>query len=147
MRRFLPILAITVCQLLAQTDRATLTGNVTDPAEKTITAARITIQSAATGSVYAATSNSAGVFVIGSLPVGQYTASIEAKGFQTLEFKPFTLRVGETRVFNAALSVATVGTTRTGDRGLRGSEPHVGGGGRLHSGRATERPANERAQL
>src|ERR1700678_2001824 len=111
MRRFLLILAIAICQLLAQTDRATLTGSVTDPAENTIAAARITITSVATGSVYTAASNSAGVFVVGSLPVGQYTASIEAKGFQTLEFKPFTLRVGETRVLNAALSVATVGTT------------------------------------
>ena len=93
MRRLLLIPAIAVCQLLAQTDRATLTGSVTDPAENTIAAARITITSVATGSVYTAASNSAGVFVVGSLPVGEYTASIEAKGFQTLEFKPFTLRV------------------------------------------------------
>jgi hypothetical protein len=111
MRRFLLILAIAVCQLFAQTDRATLTGTVTDPAESAVAAARITITSVATGLAYNAASNSAGVFVVGSLPVGQYTASIEAKGFQTLEFKPLTLRVGETRVLNAALPVATVGTT------------------------------------
>src|SRR3984957_2505154 len=111
MRRFLLILAIAVCQLFAQTDRATLTGTVTDPAETAIAAARISITSVATGSAYTAASNSAGVFVVGSLPVGQYTASIEAKGFQPLEFKPFTLRVGETRVLNAALLLATVGAT------------------------------------
>ena len=49
MRRLLLILAIAGCQLLAQTDRATLTGSVTDPAETAIAAARITITAVATG--------------------------------------------------------------------------------------------------
>ncbi len=111
MRRCLLILTILACQLSAQTDRATLTGIVTDPSEAVVTAARITIKSVAKGSAYSAVTNSVGAFVVGSLPVGEYTPSIIAQGFQTLEFEPFTLRVGETRVLNATLPVATVGTT------------------------------------
>jgi hypothetical protein len=111
MRRSLLGLAMLASQLLAQTDRATLTGIVTDPSEASISMARITITSAATGSAYTAVTNSAGVFVLGSLPVGQYIASIGANGFQTLEFNPFDLKVGETRVLNAALPLAKVGTT------------------------------------
>ncbi len=109
MRRSLAILAILVCRLSAQTDRATLTGTVTDPTEAAIDAARITIRSTAKGAIYNAVTNSVGLFVVGSLPVGDYTASMSAPGFQTVEFKPFTLRVGETRVLNSMLSVASVG--------------------------------------
>lgn len=95
MRRCILMIAILALQLSAQTDRATLTGTVTDPSEAAMASARITLKAVATGSTYEAATNSVGVFVVGSLPVGQYTASIAATGFQTLEFKPFTLRVGE----------------------------------------------------
>src|SRR5580693_7598370 len=111
MRCGLLTLALLAHQAWAQTDRATLTGTVTDPSEASIAAARITIKSVATGSAYNLATNSAGVFVIGSMPVGDYTASIASTGFQTLEFKQFTLRVGETRVLNASLPVQTAGTT------------------------------------
>src|SRR5271170_5473494 len=111
MRRGLLLLAILARQASAQTDRATLTGVVTDPSEASLGAARVTIKSVATGSAYSLLTNSSGTFVVGSLPVGQYTAAISATGFQTLQFEQFTLRVGETRVLNASLPVQTAGTT------------------------------------
>ena len=111
MRSCLVMLAILACELSAQTDRATLTGSITDQSESSVPVARIKITSVATGSDYSAVTNSAGAYVIGSLPVGQYTASVAAAGFQTLDCQQFTLRVGETRVLNAALSVQSVGTT------------------------------------
>jgi len=42
------------------------------------------------------------------LPVGQYTASIKADGFDTVQVEPFTLNVGETRTLNAALHISSV---------------------------------------
>ena len=77
--------------LVAQTDRATLSGTVTDRKQSLIPRAKVIVKSIATGLEYNATTNSAGIYIVPSLPVGQYTASISADGFQKIEFKPFTL--------------------------------------------------------
>jgi len=67
--------------LQAQADRAMLSGTVTDQRDSLIPAARITVKSVATGLEYGAKTNPAGVYVVNSLPVGQYTAAIVADGF------------------------------------------------------------------
>lgn len=96
--------------LLAQNDHAMLSGTVADQGNNRIPSARIVVRSEATGLEYDAVSNSAGVYVLNSLPIGEYTASVTAKGFETLEFKPFRLQVGENRVLNVTLAVAKVST-------------------------------------
>ncbi len=113
MRNSVAILALFVCilPLLAQTDRATLSGTVTDQKGSAIPGARTTVTSVATGLVYTAATNTAGFYVVGSLPVGRYTATIVANGFGQLEFESFSLQVGETRVLDATLHVAAVNTT------------------------------------
>ena len=107
------MLAVCGLPLAAQNDRAMLTGTVTDQKHKLIAAAQVAVMSTATGLEYDATTNSAGVYVVNSLPVGQYTATILANGFAKLEFEPFTLEVGENRVLNATLAVASVNTVVT----------------------------------
>ena len=96
--------------LIAQNDRAMLSGTVSDSGNNRVTSARIVVKSVATGLEYNTASNSAGVYVVNSLPVGRYTAIVTAQGFEKLEFEPFTLQVGESRVLNISLAVAKVNT-------------------------------------
>src|SRR5882757_5092549 len=109
MRRALWLLLVLTGTLAAQTDRATLTGTVVDPSKTIIQGAKVTLKAIATGLERNADTNAVGAYSFTSLPVGQYTESIAAPGFQRLEFQPFTLEVGETRTLNAALNVSTVG--------------------------------------
>src|SRR5260370_8762155 len=115
--------------LRGQTDRATLSGTVSDNSDSLIAAARIKIRSVATGLEYDAVTNSAGVYIVNSLPVGQYTATITANGFGKLEFEPFSLQVGERRVLNAKLSVSSVNTVLqvTANNDLKLTSAEVGG--------------------
>jgi hypothetical protein len=95
---------------LAQTDRATLTGTVTDPRGAVVRGASVTAKAVASGLTYTVLTNSAGVYVISSLPVGDYTETIINPGFQTVEFRKFALQIGETRELNTALTMASVDT-------------------------------------
>jgi hypothetical protein len=99
--------------LAAQTDRATLTGVVTDPSRSVVPGARVSLQAAATGIEYVALTNSAGVYTFSGLLVGQYTASIAVAGFEPLQIQNFTLEVGETRTLNVALRVGSVSSSVT----------------------------------
>src|ERR1700733_6175067 len=114
--------------LRGQTDRAMLSGTVTDQKDSLIATARVKVRSVATGLEYSAMTNSSGVYVVNSLPVGRYTAAIDAKGFGKLEFEPFSLQVGESRVLNAKLSVSSVNTVvQVTDDDLKRTSTEVGG--------------------
>jgi len=97
----------------AQTDRATVTGVVTDPSQGVVPGANVTLHSKATGNDLSAVTNGAGVYTFSALPVGQYDISISAAGFQNLHVETFTLEVGETRTLNAGLRVGAVSTDVT----------------------------------
>jgi len=132
MRRVIPVLfLLSLCQLslVAQNDRAMLSGTVSDSQSNRVALAQIVVKSAATGLEYDAVSNSAGVYVINSLPLGEYTATAMARGFEKVEFEQFALRVGESRVLNVTLSVATVKTVVqvAADDDLNRASADVGG--------------------
>jgi hypothetical protein len=124
------LLLVLAATLTAQTDRSTMTGTVTDQSNAVVPAATVTVKSVATGIERTATTNGVGAYSFSSLPVGQYTASIAAAGFQTLKFAPFNLEVGETRTVNATIAVGSVGasiqvTEATAD--LNQSSAEIGG--------------------
>jgi Carboxypeptidase regulatory-like domain/TonB dependent receptor len=109
MRRALGLFLLVAATLVAQTDRATLTGTVVDPSHTNIQNAKVLLRAMATAVERVSITNAAGAYSFTSLPVGQYIASIAAPGFQTLQFEAFTLQVGETRTLNAELRINTVG--------------------------------------
>jgi hypothetical protein len=126
-------------------DRATLTGTVTDPSRSVIPGARITARSGATGLEYVAQANSAGVFTFTGLPVGQYSATVSATGFDTLQIQSFTLEVGETRTMNPTLRLGSVSSNITvvdaaPDLNLASAEV----GGVITSSQTQELPVNGR---
>jgi Carboxypeptidase regulatory-like domain/TonB dependent receptor-like, beta-barrel len=113
MRRIILLLLGGIVPLFAQIDRATLTGVVQDQSHAVVPAARIVLIAEATGLTYTAVSNSAGVYTFAGVPVGRYTASIAAAGFDTLQIQAFRLEVGETRTLNASLRVGSVSSNVT----------------------------------
>ncbi|HWB32348.1 MAG TPA: TonB-dependent receptor [Acidobacteriaceae bacterium] len=110
MRRliFSLLVMLAAVPIMAQTDRASLTGVVMDPSKSVIPAARVKLHAVATGIDYSALTNSAGVYTITGLPVGDYSTSISANGFATQDIETFALNVGETRTLNAVLKLASV---------------------------------------
>ncbi|HLK65756.1 MAG TPA: TonB-dependent receptor [Bryobacteraceae bacterium] len=114
MRRLtLPILFVSMLPLAAQTDRASLTGVVTDASHSVVPNAKVSVHAAATGIDYNGNTNTAGVYTFTGLTPGQYSASISAGGFETLQVQAFTLEVGETRTLNASLRIGSVSANVT----------------------------------
>jgi len=61
---------------VAQTDRATLEGTVTDPSASTISGARVKIAAVETGLTQERTTNSNGQYRFPGIVIGQYTVSV-----------------------------------------------------------------------
>src|SRR5215475_6140998 len=74
MHRTFWILAILALPLCAQTDRATLTGTVTDQSHAVISGAKVVLTAGATGAEHVAITNGAGAYTLSALQVGRYTA-------------------------------------------------------------------------
>ena len=113
MRRLIIIVAIAVLSTLqaqAQADRATLTGIVMDPTQRAIQGAKASLTAVLTGIVHTETTNSGGVYTFSSLPLGQYTLSVDAPGFEMERIETFTLEVGNTRTLNVTMRVGTAHT-------------------------------------
>jgi len=107
------LLLFSMLPVAAQTDRANLTGVVMDESHAVIPLAKIGLHSVATGIEYSASTNAAGVYTFTGLLVGQYTATIGATGFESLQIQAFTLEVGQTRTLNATLHLGTVSANVT----------------------------------
>jgi hypothetical protein len=96
--------------VLAQLDRATLTGNITDPSGAALAGAKITVAHPETGLTRETVVSDRGYYTIPQLPIGMYTVTIEATGFRTVRYDKVELQVGQTRTLDARLEVAPVAT-------------------------------------
>jgi len=113
MSRFFSTLALYICLqpvALAQVDRATLSGAVSDPSGAKISTAAITIESASTGFKREALSSDDGSYRIPGLPVGNYTVTISKDGFRSAKIDNVVLTVGQTRTLDMDLTVGQVST-------------------------------------
>ena len=67
----------------AQLYSGSVTGVVTDPSGATVPGAKVTLVDQNKGYPFPATTDSAGRYLIRSVPPGTYKIRVEAKGFQT----------------------------------------------------------------
>ena len=95
----------------AQGIYATLTGIVTDPTGSVLADAKVVLKDALSGSERETTTNNEGYYTFASVPVGTYTLTVVAKGFETYKADSISLGGGEQRNVNVALAVGT--TTQT----------------------------------
>ena len=105
MKRFLTALAIgTFCLLLmgtaiAQSNRGTLAGNVTDSSGAVVANATVTATGADTGSVYKTTSSDAGAYNIPNMNLGAYNVSVTATGSRQYKRPAWLFRLIQQRLW------------------------------------------------
>ena len=104
------LLAASPARLLAQSDNGRIVGTVTDPTGAAIPDAAITVVNTENGLTLSAKSNAAGEFNIFAVPRGNYTASVDAQGFQTQK-QSFTLTVTQVQNLLFKLAPGAVSTT------------------------------------
>jgi hypothetical protein len=95
----------------AQVAGGTLSGTITDPSEKLVPQAQVSITNAATGITTTVTTNSDGFYIAPNLLPGEYQVTISAKGFSTETKKGISLTVGAHQVFNLTLQVGSAART------------------------------------
>ncbi|MEP7364483.1 MAG: carboxypeptidase-like regulatory domain-containing protein, partial [Acidobacteriota bacterium] len=99
---------ICVCLGVAQTDRAILTGTVTDASGAAVGGALIAVTNSATNVNSATQSNSTGNFTVPALPVGAYRVRIEKPGFKAAVRTDLILSAGATATLNVSLELGQV---------------------------------------
>ncbi len=85
---------------------ATLQGTITDATGAVVPGAKIAVHNLATGEERNAESDSAGAYLVPSLPIGTYRVSVTAPGMQNTVANNVLLEVGRTVQQNFALRVA-----------------------------------------
>jgi hypothetical protein len=94
--------------LLAQGERATITGTVTDASQAVVPGASVSVRDVATNVVTRTESNSAGIYYLPSLPPGEYELTAERQGFRPAKVSAIPLSTGLTATINVVLEVGTV---------------------------------------
>src|SRR5512135_800017 len=89
-------------------DTAQIVGTVTDSTGAVIPSAKITVTEPSKGIHRDLTSNAAGQFVAAALPIGTYSVSAEAPGFQKLEQTGISLQTGQYQRVDVVLKVGQV---------------------------------------
>jgi len=102
---FLVVSMTAWCQ---QQETGSIVGTVTDTSGAVIPGAKVIVANPDIGITRELTSNSAGAFTAASLPIGTYTVSAEAPGFQKLVHSDITLQVGQTQRVDLQLTVGQV---------------------------------------
>jgi Carboxypeptidase regulatory-like domain len=95
---------------VAQANRATISGTVTDSSGAALPGVTITI-SGESGIVQTASTNQAGEYTVPSLPVGTYDVKFEITGFKTHRREKLTLQVSQTLRLDAELQVGQLTET------------------------------------
>jgi hypothetical protein len=97
--------------LLAQTVTGSITGLVTDASGAVVPGAKVVAHNPDTGVDSAATSDAAGQYRIGFLPIGRYRLTVDAPGFGQESLPVFQLEALQVASFNVKLAVGTTATT------------------------------------
>lgn len=92
----------------AQVGTSRITGTVTDATGSVIPGASVIATNEATQANYTTTTTEAGTYEFASLPVGNYTITVEAPGFQKFISRKNVLTVGAPTILNAKLEVGAV---------------------------------------
>jgi len=105
------LLALFSTSLWAQGIFATLTGVVTDPSEAVVGSAKVTLRDLGSGSLRDTVTNGDGYYTFASVPVGNYSLTVDAPGFKGHKEDEIRLGGGERRNVNVTLVVGGRGET------------------------------------
>src|SRR5262249_54142958 len=88
---------------LGQVTRGSLSGLVNDQTGAAVSGAKIVAKHVATNEEFQTTTDAQGAFFFPSMPLGQFSVTIEAAGFKRLEAQGVTLEVGTPAKLNVSL--------------------------------------------
>ncbi len=109
----LTLFAVCILTAVAQTGTSNITGTVRDTTGAVVPGAIVTAKNEATGVTNTQTTNDSGLYSFASLPVGNYTITVEKQGFKTLQKTQNAVEVGEPLRVDAALEIGQVSETVT----------------------------------
>ena len=98
---------------LAQTDRGTITGTISDPGGAVIANAAVEARNTATGAVYSTASSGTGNYTVAQLPAGPYELSVTVPGFKKYVRSGLQVEVAGTARIDAVLEVGAASESVT----------------------------------
>ena len=98
-------ISVVISAALAQSTEGTVSGTVTDPTEAHVAGAAVNALNLGTGVGTSTLTNSAGVYVLASLPPGRYRITAEHPGFRRAVFQNVDLGIGSQISVNIALQL------------------------------------------
>src|SRR5213593_3382632 len=107
------VLLLFCIAVAAQTGTSNISGTVKDTNGAVVPGATVTAKNEATGVTSTQTTTDSGLYSFASLPVGNYTITIEKQGFKTLQKTNNPLQVGEPLTVDGALEIGSVTETVT----------------------------------
>lgn len=114
-RRLIPLatmwLLLLALTALAQTDRGTVTGRVTDNTGAAVAGATVVVTNTATSINITATTNAEGLYTVPALTVGTYKLKVEKSGFKSAEVSGLIITVGSTIGRDVSMEVGQVSET------------------------------------
>ena len=114
--RFLTVLSLillTAGSLGAQVLFGTLTGNVVDQQSAVVAGAAVTVSNKATGFSRETNTDSAGRYILESLPPGTYELKVAAKGFATYTQTEISVIINNVTRIDVSLKVGSVNESVT----------------------------------
>ena len=97
--------------MLAQSDRATITGTVTDSQSAVVPGVQVRATDLDTGVMQASATNSQGLYRFDNLPVGRYELIFTKNGFKILDRKDITLLISQSTEIDVTLQVGAATET------------------------------------
>ena len=122
--RFIFMVLMTVVLALAQTDRGTITGTVTDPTGAVIPGVTLHARNVDTGAEYDTVTTATGNYTIPSLLAGNYELTVTAAGFEKYIQRGIGVQVVQTLRVDIVMKVgsATESVTVNADAALLRTE-------------------------
>jgi hypothetical protein len=105
------VLLLSGLATMAQTITGSVRGTVTDPSGAVVTGAKVTATNVATGIATSTTTDKSGLYNVQFLPIGQYTITATATGFDTTSIGPFRLQIDQIAKIDVKLQVGKAATT------------------------------------
>jgi hypothetical protein len=102
------VIVASAAPVLAQSDRGTIRGTVTDPSGAVVPNASVIITGIETGETRQTTTNDEGIYVFPELRPTTYRITVEATGFQRSAIEDFKVAVQVTHTLDISLQVGSV---------------------------------------
>ena len=116
LKRVSAVALVAICFVvpgLAQTDRGTITGTVTDPGGAVLQNVKVSTLNVATGFNYETVTSSTGNYTLPSLPVGNYEVIVESAGFNRYVRQGITIQIAMVARIDIVLTVGSVSESVT----------------------------------